>query len=51
MPMNFSEVEGGKVLPGAMGMSSSVNRERTSQRAVEQRVQIGPAAITKSSRM
>ena len=32
--MNPRELEGGNVLPGAMGVSSSVNRWRTWQRAV-----------------
>ena len=32
--MNSREVEGGKDFPGAMGMSNSVNRWRTLQRAV-----------------
>ena len=33
--MNYRKVKGGKVLPGALGMSSSVNRWRTWQRAVD----------------
>ena len=32
--MNSREVKEGNVFPGAMGMSSSVNRWRTLQRAV-----------------
>ena len=51
IPMNSREVEGGKVLPGAMGMSNSVNRWRTLQRAVAQWVRGGAAAMKKSSRM
>ena len=35
MPMNSSSVEGQKVFPGARGMPGSVNRVRSSQRAVE----------------
>ena len=43
--MNSREVEGGKVLPGAMGISSSVKRWRTLQRAVAQWDRGGGAAI------
>ena len=45
--MNSREVEGGKVLPGAMGMSSSVNRWRTFHRAVARWIWGGTAAIKK----
>ena len=46
--MNSREVEGGKVLPGAMGISNSVKRWRTLQRAVAQWDRGGAAAIKKS---
>ena len=51
LPMNSRKVKGGKVLPGALEMSSSVNRWRTWQRAVAQCDQGGAAAMKKSSRM
>ena len=35
IPINSRWVEGGNVLPGAMGISSSVNRVSSWQRAVE----------------
>ena len=35
-PINSRDVVGGKVLPGATGISSTVNRQRMLQRAVRQ---------------
>ena len=49
--MNSREVEGGKVLPVAIGVSNSLNSWRKFQRAVAQWVRGGAAAMKKSSRM
>lgn len=51
IPMNSSCVEGAKVIPGARGMSRSVNKVRWWQSAVEHWDLGGGRAMKKSSRM
>ena len=50
-PINSRDVVGGKVLPGATGISSSVNRQRMLQRAVKQTDRGGLVTKKKSSRI
>ena len=49
--MNSRDVVGGKVLSGATGISSSVNRQGMLQRAVRQSGRGGLVTKKKSSRM
>ena len=51
IPINSRQVVGAKVLPGAIGTSSSVNKHRMLQRAVRQFDRGGLVTKKKSSRM